>query len=189
MELTSSYPTIALEVAGPAAMFMRPDTGATPMSYPAPTYSAAKGMFEAVTWRSSVYIGPTCVEICKPIRYERYITNYGGPLRNVDQIRRNNNYQLVATILVDVHYRIYAEVKEKERSGRGDHARWHCMRWHATSRGYGASISLRSERTFWPVASSILPRRFTNRFLSTVRIWSRTICPVFLWNLIGTRVG
>ncbi len=40
----NGYPTIALEVAGPAAMFTRPDTGATPISYPVPTYSAAKGM-------------------------------------------------------------------------------------------------------------------------------------------------
>ena len=30
-------------IAGPAAMFTRPDTGATPASYPAPTYLAAKG--------------------------------------------------------------------------------------------------------------------------------------------------
>lgn len=122
MGLTYSYPTIALEIAGPAAMFTRPDTGATPISYPVPTYSAAKGMFEAVVWRKSVYIRPTRVEICKPIRYERYITNYGGPLRKPDQVRKNNNYQLIATILVDVHYRIYAEVKEKKRSGRRDHA-------------------------------------------------------------------
>jgi len=113
-----SYPTIALETTGPAAMFARPDTGATPISYPIPTYSAAKGMFEAIVWRSSVYIHPTHVDICKPIRYERYITNYGGPLRKPAQIKGNNNYQLIATILVDVHYRIYAEVKEKKRSGQ-----------------------------------------------------------------------
>ena len=121
-DVTKSYPTIALEVVGPVAMFTRPDTGATPISYPVPTYSAAKGMFEAVTWRKSVYIRPTYVELCKPIRYERYITNYGGPLRKPDQVRRNNNYQLIATILVDVHYRIYAEVKGKKRSGTRDHA-------------------------------------------------------------------
>ena len=38
----------AFEIAGPTAMFTRPDTGATPVSYPAPTYSAAKAMFEAI---------------------------------------------------------------------------------------------------------------------------------------------
>lgn len=117
------YPFISLEVTGFAAMFARPDTGATPISYPVPTYSAAKGMFESVAWRKSVYIRPTRVEICAPIRYERYVTNYGGPLRKSDQIKKNNNYQLHATILVDVHYRLYAEVKEKKRSGKKDHAR------------------------------------------------------------------
>lgn len=117
-ETGRSYPAIALEVAGPAAMFTRPDTGATPISYPVPTYSASKGMFEAILWRSNIYIRLTHVEICKPIRYERYITNYGGPLRKPVQIKGNNNYQLIATILVDVHYRIYAEVKEKKRSGQ-----------------------------------------------------------------------
>ena len=117
------YPTIALEVEGPAAMFTRPDTGATPISYPVPTYSAVKGMFETVAWRKSVYIRPTRVEICKPVRYERYVTNYGGPLRKPSQIKESNNYQLIATILVDVHYRIYAEVKQKKRGGTKDHAK------------------------------------------------------------------
>jgi len=114
----TSYPTIALEVAGPAAMFTRPDTGATPISYPVPTYSAAKGMFEAVLRRTNIYVRPTHVEVCRPVRYERYVTNYGGPLRKPTQIKGNNNYQLIATILVDVHYRLYAEVKEKKRSGQ-----------------------------------------------------------------------
>ncbi len=33
---------VALEVAGPAAMFARPDTGGTPTSYSAPTWSAVQ---------------------------------------------------------------------------------------------------------------------------------------------------
>src|SRR5262249_36414991 len=101
---------ICLEVAGPAAMFTRPDTGATPISYPVPTYSAAKGIFDAVLWRSNIYVRPTRVEVCQPIRYERYVTNYGGPLRKAKQIDQDNNYQLLATILVDVCYRLFGEV-------------------------------------------------------------------------------
>ena len=31
--------------------------------------------------------------------------------------------------------------------------------------------------------------RFTRRVLSTVRIWSKTICPDFRWNLTAIRVG
>ncbi|HID28482.1 MAG TPA: CRISPR-associated protein Cas5 [Desulfobacterales bacterium] len=111
--------SVSLEVAGPAAMFTRPDTGSTPISYPVPTFSAAKGMFEAVLRRPHVYVYPTRVEICRPVRYERYVTNYGGPLRKQDQINKNNNYQLIATILVDVCYRIYGEIRMKQMSTRG----------------------------------------------------------------------
>lgn len=110
---------VAFEIAGHAAMFTRPDTGSTPISYPVPTFSAAKGMFDAVLWRPHVYARPTRVEICKPVRYERYVTNYGGPLRKQDQINKNNNYQLIATILVDVCYRIHGEVQMKQMSTRG----------------------------------------------------------------------
>lgn len=109
---------IALEIAGPAAMFARPDTGSTPISYPVPTASAAKGIFDAVLRRPHIYVEPTRVAICSPIRYERYMTNYGGPLRSQGQIKGNNNYQLIATILVDVCYRIYGKVKMKEMSTR-----------------------------------------------------------------------
>jgi len=55
---------VVFEVAGPAAMFTRSDTGSTPMSYPVPTNSAAKGMFDAVAWLPHTYIQPTRVEIC-----------------------------------------------------------------------------------------------------------------------------
>jgi CRISPR-associated protein Cas5d len=110
---------IAIEVEGPVAMFTRPETGSTPISYPVPTYSSAKGMFEAVARRSHIYVHPTRVEICKPVRFERYVTNYGGPLRKQDQMKKDNNYQLYATVLVDVCYRIYAEVGAKQSSTRG----------------------------------------------------------------------
>lgn len=105
---------IAFEVAGPAAMFARPDTGSTPISYPVPTLSAAKGMFEAVLRRPHIYVQPTMVEVCKPIRFERYVTNYGGPLRKGKDISEKNSYQFMATILTDVCYRIYGDVKMKQ---------------------------------------------------------------------------
>jgi CRISPR-associated Cas5-like protein len=40
--------TVSLDVAGPAAIFTRPDSGASFLSYPAPTYSALKAIFECV---------------------------------------------------------------------------------------------------------------------------------------------
>ncbi len=110
---------VQFEVEGPAAMFTRPDTGSTPISYPVPTFSAAKGLFEAVLRRPQVYVHPTLVEICKPIRFERYVTNYGGPLRKGKDIRAKNSYQFIATILVEVCYRIHGEVRMKKMSTRG----------------------------------------------------------------------
>jgi CRISPR-associated protein Cas5d len=116
--LEKSY-SVQLEIAGPAEMFARPDTGSTPVSYPVPTFSASKGIFEAVLRRPHVYVQPTRIEVCKPVRYERYVTNYGGPLRKQVQLKNNNNYQLIATILVDVCYRIHGEVRMKRMSTRG----------------------------------------------------------------------
>lgn len=97
--MRENYP-VQFEVAGPAAMFNRPDSGASFVSYPAPTYSACKGLFEAVVRLKTAFIRPTKVEICAPVRFERYMTNYGGPLRKANQVRDGNSYQLPATILV-----------------------------------------------------------------------------------------
>lgn len=101
---------ISLEIAGPTAMWTRPDSGDCPVSYPAPTYAATKAIFESILWGPAVSIVPTKVEICNPIIYHNYYTNYGGPLRKNEAIKKNNNYQLLATVLVDVCYRLYAEV-------------------------------------------------------------------------------
>jgi CRISPR-associated protein Cas5d len=98
-----------MEIAGPTAIFTRPDSGASFVSYPAPTYSAVKGMFECAARWKSAYIQPTRVEICNPIQFQSYATNYGGPLRNPKQIDKGSSYQLLATILIDVCYKVYGE--------------------------------------------------------------------------------
>ena len=41
------YP-IACEISGPTAMWTRPDTGDAPVSYPAPSFAAVKGIFESI---------------------------------------------------------------------------------------------------------------------------------------------
>lgn len=118
------YP-VALEISGSFAMFARPDTGSSPVSYPVPTYSAAKGMFEAVArlarGRTSLAeITPTRVEVCCDIRHQPYVTNYGGPLRKPAQIKAGNNYQLIATALVDVCFRIHGVVQPTAASVNPD---------------------------------------------------------------------
>ena len=103
--IVKRYP-VEFEVAGPLAMFTRPDTGSSPVSYPIPTASALKGMFECVAFSNQAYFKVERVEICTPVRYERYTTNYGGPLRKSG----TSNFQLFATVLSDVCYKVYGEV-------------------------------------------------------------------------------
>lgn len=115
---------VTFEIAGPTAMFTRPDTGAAPISYPVPTYSALKGIFEAVARKRGAYLRPRRVEICKPVVFGRYVTNYGGPLRKPKQFADRTSYQLPATVLVDVCYRVFgtAEALEPSESVNAVHA-------------------------------------------------------------------
>jgi len=115
----TSY-AVQIEVAGPLAMFTRPDTGGTPTSYPVPTWSACKGIFESIAFLAdgAAWICPTRAEVCKrrgtpggSVRFQKYTTNYGGPLRKGDVIRKGANMQLFGTALVDVCYRLHGEVR------------------------------------------------------------------------------
>ncbi len=105
-----SYYPIKMEISGSTALWTRPDTGDSPISYPVPTYSATKGIFESVLWGPDVEIIPEKVEICAPIRYHTYAFNYGGPLRKPSSVLANTQYQMYATVLTDVCYRLYAHV-------------------------------------------------------------------------------
>jgi CRISPR-associated protein Cas5d len=105
---------VAFEIAGPVALFNRPDAGSTPISYPVPTWSACKALFESVARMKGAYVNPTKVAICAPIRFEHYATNYGGPLRKSSQIRNDDNYQLKAIVLVDVCYKVWGMVLQFE---------------------------------------------------------------------------
>jgi CRISPR-associated protein Cas5d len=44
------------------------------------------------------------------MQYHNYHTNYGGPLRKAKVITQGGGFQLLATVLIDVCYRLYAEV-------------------------------------------------------------------------------
>ena len=103
--------TVQFEIAGPTAMWTRPDTGDTPVSYPVPTFSAAKGMFESICWLKSANVKPVKVEICAPLVFHTYSTNYGGPLRKSKIMKKGSSYQLLATVLINVSYRLYARVE------------------------------------------------------------------------------
>lgn len=107
--------SVKLEISGATAMWTRPDTGDSPVSYPAPTYSAAKGIFESILWIQAVEIVPTKIELCAPVIYHGYNTNYGGPLRKGEVIKSGGSYQLLASVLVNPCYRLYADVRHNRK--------------------------------------------------------------------------
>ncbi|GAB5444981.1 MAG: hypothetical protein Fues2KO_53300 [Fuerstiella sp.] len=78
---------------------------------------------------------PTMVELCRPVnehytsvRFQRYTTNYGGPLRKADLFRKGvaaggSSMQLFATILTNVCYRIHGTIvgQSKRRGVNAEH--------------------------------------------------------------------
>jgi len=81
--------------------------------------------------RGNAWIRPTKVEICKPrgapggsVRFQRYATNYGGPLRKAVLVKQGAGMQMFATVLADVCYRIHGEV-EGDRPKDGVNPRHH----------------------------------------------------------------
>jgi CRISPR-associated protein Cas5d len=100
-------------------MYARPDTGGSPTSYPAPPWSAAKGLLESIAYLSQgdAWFHPTRVEICRQIgtpkgliSFQRYAFNYGGPLRKELNIKTGTGMQVFATAVANPCYRIHAEV-------------------------------------------------------------------------------
>jgi CRISPR-associated protein Cas5d len=118
--VSCSY-SVELEISGPVALWSRPDTMPNPVSYVAPTFSAAKGIFEAVLRWKSVNVRPTRCEICAPVQFHRYAFNYGGPLRKSDQIKKGASLQIFTHVLTNVCYRLYAQV-EWNRGPNGETA-------------------------------------------------------------------
>jgi CRISPR-associated protein Cas5d len=104
--------SIALEISGPTAMWTRADSGDAPTSYEAPTFQAAKQIFESILWLRSAEVIPWRCEICEPVVKHRYYTNYNGPLRKGAEkslgAETAGAHQLIATVLVNVRYKFRA---------------------------------------------------------------------------------
>ena len=120
---TASKYQVCCEITGaditvPTAMWTRPDTGDAPVSYPAPSFGAVKGIFESIVWLKSAEVVPTRVEIFAPLVFHTYSTNYGGPLRKSKIMQKGSSYQLLATVLINVCYRVYGVVEVDETADR-----------------------------------------------------------------------
>ncbi len=106
---------VSAEIAGPTAIFTRPDSGSSFVSYPAPTFSAVTAMFSSVVRLNTAYIKPTRVHICRPVVFCKYTANYHnyhGVLRKDLSIKQGNPYQFPATVLLNVVYQLFGVVTE-----------------------------------------------------------------------------
>ena len=101
---------VSMEISGPLAMFTDPATGDMPVSYPVPTYSALKGMFENILLYQSVEVRPIKVEICSPLNFHTLMFNYGGPNRHKNLKSNPGNRQVRMTVLQNVCYKVYAQL-------------------------------------------------------------------------------
>lgn len=163
------YP-IEMELEGITAMWTRPDTGSCPVSYPAPTYSAVEGIFKSILWGPAVLIIPTKVEICKPVQFHSYHTNYGGPLRESKAIKQGNNYQLLATVLIDVCYKLYADVvPNPEKSNLPENARKWDSKTTAPGHAFQAIFNRRLSRGQCYSIPALGWREFTPTYFGPLR--------------------
>ena len=103
------YP-ICMEIAGDLAMWSRNDTGSEKTTYPIPSFSALKGVFESILYIPSAEIIPYKIQICSPIRYQNYAFNYRGEGRKLDIIKKDCACQIKNTVLYKPVYRCFAFV-------------------------------------------------------------------------------
>lgn len=61
--------SVSVEVEAPFAMFADRTSGSESVSYPAPPFSAAKGILESILFLKNAVVIPTKVHICRPTRF------------------------------------------------------------------------------------------------------------------------
>jgi CRISPR-associated protein Cas5d len=112
MNVDKLYP-IAMEVSGHTAMFATPQSGSEQSTYPAPTPTAIKGMFESILFLRHAEVVPVMVHICNPIRYAEDGFNYhAGPDRKRDLINKGCSLRYQVSFLSDVRYQLFAVVRD-----------------------------------------------------------------------------
>ena len=158
---------VALEIEGNTAMWTRPDTGDCPVSYPAPTYSSVKGIFESVLWGPAIEIVPFRVEICKPLHFHSYATNYNGPLRKSGI---DGAYQFLATVLTDVCYRMYSYVYPAlDKDTLDEKAKTWDGKTTSPGHAYSAIFERRLKRGQWFVQPCLGWKEFTPSYVGPLR--------------------
>ena len=120
---------------------------------------------ESVLWLPTAVVVPTRVEVCAPIVYHTYTTNYGGPLRKSGTA----NFQLIATVLVNVCYRLYADVRMFE--GAPDRLSTSARHWLRTNcaHAYQEMFERRMSRGQWARTPCLGWQEFVPDYLGTFR--------------------
>ena len=158
---------VKIEIAGQTAMWTRPDTGDCPVSYPAPTYSAIKGIFESILWGPAIEIVPFKVEVCRPLRFHGYATNYNGPLRKSGT---DGAYQFLATVLTDVCYRMYAHVyPTRNKKKLNEKARDWDSKTSSPGHAYAAIFERRLKKGQWFTLPFLGWKEFTPSYIGPFR--------------------
>jgi len=111
LDKSIKYP-ISMEIGGEMAMWSRSDSGSEKTTYPIPTFSAAKGVFESILYMPSVYVIPYKVQICNPLQYQKYAFNYRGAKRKSTLFteKKDDACQIRTTVLYKPLYRLFAYV-------------------------------------------------------------------------------
>lgn len=126
---------IRLWVAGPRALFTRPEMKVERVSYDVMTPSAARGILDAIHWKPAIVWVIDAIHVLKPIRFETLRRNEIGHKAPASKIRTAMNRQSLeglsiivdedrqqraSTLLADVAYVIEAHFERTARWGDED---------------------------------------------------------------------
>lgn len=73
--MQSSPPLLSLRCHGPLAIFSRPEFKGERMSYPVPTPSALRGVFEAVFWKPQMRWQIERIHVLNPVKWQSFRRN------------------------------------------------------------------------------------------------------------------
>lgn len=105
------------EIEGDFGLFTAPDSGGFKTSYPAPTYSAIKGIIESISFDPDVEVVPLKVYICRPPVFMKM--GYNGTHiynRKESSIKEGNASQIEQVVLCRPLYQIEAHLLNRSRS-------------------------------------------------------------------------
>jgi len=141
----TKYP-ISMEIEGRTAMFANPAAGSDGCSYPAPTKSAVKGIFEQVFFCPFVRVVPTRVEICKPVKTMFASFSSHSSSRKHELVKKDNACIIRETVLFDVCYKMYGYVQNLDPKNVVGHASEKAMAFERQYTNHAHSYACQFER-------------------------------------------